>query len=119
VAAHPYRFWSGLGEAVTVAAPFVAYETRNARTLGGGNERARALAAARGVPGIGGSDAHFLDEVGLGFTVFEDASTGDEALEELRRGRGRAEGRNRGGAATVRYVTKCLGQWMLRGMRRI
>ena len=40
VAAHPYRFWSGLGEASTRAAKFSAYEVRNARTLRAGNERA-------------------------------------------------------------------------------
>lgn len=119
VAAHPYRFWSGLGEGETVGSPFAAYEVQNARTLRRGNARARALAAARGVGGTGGSDAHFYDEIGHAVTVVEGASTEEEVLEALRRGRVRAEGLDRGGAATVRYVTKCVGEWLLRGMRRI
>jgi len=119
VAAHPYRFWSGLGEEETVAAPFVAYEVRNARTLRLGNARASALAASKGVAGIGGSDAHFLEEIGRAVTVVEDASTEAEVLEAVREGRVRGEGIDRGTSATVRYVTKCVGQWILRGMRRI
>lgn len=119
VAAHPYRFWSGLGEEETIAATFAAYEVRNARTLRGGNAKAAALAATRGVAGTGGSDAHFLGEVGQAFTVVADASSEVEALEALHRGTVRAEGIHRGPAATVRYVTKCVGQWILRGMRRI
>lgn len=119
VAAHPYRFWSGLGEGETVASPFPAYEVQNARTLRGGNARARALAAARRVGGTGGSDAHFYDEVGRAVTVVDGASSEAEVLEALRQGRVRAEGVDRGGAATVRYVTKCVGEWLLRGMRRI
>ena len=119
VAAHPYRFWSGLGEEETVAVPFAAYEVRNARTLRGGNAKATALAASRGVAGIGGSDAHFLEEIGRAVTVVEDASTAAEVLEAVRKGRVRGEGIDRGASATVRYVTKCVGQWILRGMRRI
>lgn len=119
VAAHPYRFWSGLGEAATIGAPFAAYEVRNARTLRRGNVRAQSLAASRGRGGIGGSDAHFLDEVGRAVTVVDGASTEAEVLEAIRAGRTRAEGVDRGARATVRYVTKCVGEWMLRGMRRI
>lgn len=119
VAAHPYRFWSGLGEEATTATSFAAYEVRNARTLRRGNRRAFALAAARGVPGIGGSDAHFLEEIGRAVTLIENASTEAEVLEALHGGRLRGEGIDRGASATVVYVTKCVGQWMLRGMRRI
>lgn len=119
VAAHPYRFWSGLGEPETVAAKFAAYEVQNARTLRRGNARAKALAARMGVGTTGGSDAHFLHEVGRAVTVVESASTEDEVLDAIRRGRTRVEGRDRGAAATMRYVTKCVGEWILRGMKRI
>ncbi len=119
VAAHPYRFWSGLGEEATVSVPFAAYEVRNARTLRRGNARASALAAAKGIAGIGGSDAHFLEEIGRAVTIVDGVSTEEEVLEALRKGRVRAEGVDRGAAATVRYVTKCVGQWIRRGMRRI
>ena len=119
VAAHPYRFWSGLGEARTTGSPFAAYEVQNARTLRRGNVRAKALAARRRVVGIGGSDAHFYQEIGRAVTITEDTSTEEDVLEALRKGRVRAEGMDRGASATARYVTKCVGQWLLRGMRRI
>jgi predicted metal-dependent phosphoesterase TrpH len=120
VAAHPYRFWSGLGEEATTSASFAAYEVQNARTLRRGNERARRLAARAGRPGTGGSDAHFLRELGTAATVFPDRlETESAVLEALRRGAVRAEGRSRGAVATTVYVTKCVGEWMLRGMRRI
>lgn len=119
VAAHPYRFWSGLGEAETVAAPFAAYEVQNARTLRRGNARARDLAGKQRVGLTGGSDAHFYREIGRAVTIVKDASTVEEVLEAIRRGRTRAEGIDRGAAATARYVTKAVGQWMARGFRRI
>lgn len=119
VAAHPYRFWSGLGEDRTVAATFPAYETLNARTSPRGNGRAAALARAKGVGGTGGSDAHFLDELGRSATVFPDASSEAEVLEALAKGRSSPKGSHRRGRATVRYVTKCVSEWMLRGMKRI
>jgi len=119
VAAHPYRFWSGLGEKAAIEAPFAAYEVQNARTLRRGNVRAHALARRQRVGETGGSDAHFDHEIGRAVTIVEDASTEEEVLEALRRGRTRAHGFDRGARATVRYVSKCVGQWILRGMRRI
>ena len=120
VAAHPYRFWSGLGEAALSEASFVAYETCNARTLRGGNERARALALARKVGQTGGSDSHFLDEVGQAITTLDSGIVRPEDVVELLDARKTsAEGRSRGASATVRYVTKAVGEWIFRGMRRI
>src|SRR3989442_9563585 len=57
VAAHPYRFWSGLGERATRSAPFAAYEVHTARTLRIGNARASRLADAARVGRTGGSDS--------------------------------------------------------------
>ena len=119
VAAHPYRFWSGLGEDKTVESSFAAYEVQNARTLRRGNVRAQALARRRRVGVTGGSDAHFSREIGRAVTIVEDASTVEGVLEALRRGRTRTHGADRGAGATVRYVSKCVGEWLLRGMRRI
>ena len=120
VAAHPYRFWSGLGEEFVAEAPFAAYETHNSRTLRGANVRAVALARARQVGETGGSDSHFLDEVGRAITVIEGNELGtDDVLQALGQGRTNAEGIDRGAAATVRYVSKAVGEWIFRGMRRI
>jgi hypothetical protein len=120
VAAHPYRFWSGLGEGALDEASFPAYETCNARTLGRGNLRARAMARSRTVGETGGSDSHFLDEVARAVTVIEAGTLRpDDVLQLLAQGKTSARGIDRGVDATVRYVTKCVGQWIFRGMRRI
>ena len=120
VAAHPFRFWSGLGPAAVGQAAFPAYETCNGRTLRRGNVRARALARKRKVGETGGSDSHFLDEVARATTAIDaGALRVDDVLQVLGQGRTAAQGIDRGAAATVRYVTKCVGQWFLRGMRRI
>ena len=120
VAAHPYRFWSGLGEAALSAAPFPAYETHNARTLRGGNVRAQALARTRKVGGTGGSDSHFLDEVAKALTVVNSGTVrADDVIQMIGAGKTSGQGANRGAAGTVRYVSKAVGEWILRGMRRI
>ncbi|HKW42895.1 MAG TPA: PHP domain-containing protein [Thermoplasmata archaeon] len=120
VAAHPYRFWSGLGETAIEGVPFLAYETCNGRTLRGGNIRARTLARSRKVGETGGSDSHFLDEIAKAVTAIDaGAIRVDDALQHLAQRKTRAQGVDRDAAATMRYVTKCVGQWMMRGMRRI
>lgn len=120
VAAHPYRFWSGLGDPAVFGAPFRAFETRNSRTLRRGNVRATEAARVRKVGQTGGSDSHFLDEVGRAVTVVDAGSLrADDVLQALGQGRTSAQGIDRGAAATARYVSKCVGEWMLRGMRRI
>ena len=120
VAAHPFRFWSGLGEPALSEARFAAYETRNARTLRRGNDRAHACAVERTVGETGGSDSHFLDEVARAVTVVEAGRLpADEVVQWIGAGKTRAQGRDRGGAATARYVSKAVGEWLLRGMRRI
>ncbi len=120
VAAHPYRFWSGLGEKATVSAPFRAYETYNGRTLRRGNARARALAKAKGVGETGGSDSHFLDELAKSITSINGGPMSqDDVLQRIGQGNTTAQGLSRGATATARYVSKCVGEWILRGMRRI
>ncbi len=120
VAAHPYRFWSGIGEDALAQAPFPAYETANARTLRRGNVRARARAQTARVGQTGGSDSHFLDEVARAATIV-DAGVGsvDDALQWIAQGKTRSEGRDRGAAGTLRYVPKAVTEWISRGMRRI
>ncbi len=120
VAAHPYRFWSGLGERSTLSAKFAAYEVRNARTLRAGNERADRLAEGQRVGRTGGSDSHFLDEVGRAFAVLDRGpSTLDDVLQSIGARETRAEGAHRGPRHTAVYVTKCVSEWILRGMHRI
>jgi len=119
VAAHPYRFWSGLGEPETLRGKFPAFEVQNARTLHGGNRRARNLATLHERGATGGSDAHFLDEVGRAWTVFEDAHTEDGLLNQLGKGKTQAAGADRDARGILRYVPKAIGEWAVRGFRRI
>jgi predicted metal-dependent phosphoesterase TrpH len=120
VAAHPFRFWSGLGGDALGEAPFPAYETSNARTLRRGNARARERAQAARVGETGGSDSHFLDEVARAVTsVDSGASTADDVIQLIGQGKTRSQGLDRGAAGTLRYVPKAVGEWLGRGMRRI
>jgi len=120
VAAHPYRFWSGLGEKATLGTDFLIYETQNARTSMRGNGRANELAAKGGKGGIGGSDGHFLDEIGMAFTVFEERlEKEDDILQALASRRTKVDGISRGTKATMRYVPKSIIEWMGRGFRKI
>ncbi len=120
VAAHPYRFWSGIGEAALSEAAFPAYETSNARTLRRGNVRARARAEEAKVGQTGGSDSHFIDEIARAATVIgASVNSVDDVLQEIAQRRTRSEGRDRGAAGTLRYVPKAVGEWIGRGMRRI
>jgi len=120
VAAHPYRFWSGLGERSTLSAKFAAYEVRNARTSRAANERAERLAAGQNVGRTGGSDSHFLREHGRAFTILDAGpSSLGTVLEAIASGRTSAEGVDRGPKETAVYVTKCVSEWIVRGMRRI
>jgi len=120
VAAHPYRFWSGLGDEGLAETSFPAHETRNGRTLRRGNERAHERARALRVGETGGSDSHFLDEVAKALTVIDAGDLPlDGVLQELGQGKTTAEGTDRGAGATARYVTKAVSEWIGRGMRRI
>ncbi len=120
VAAHPYRFWSGLGEKVTVGVDFAIYEVQNARTSRRGNRRATDLASRGGKGRTGGSDGHFIDEIGGAVTVLEDRlQNEDDVLQALAGRKTDVAGVDRGARATIRYVPKCVGEWMVRGFKRI
>lgn len=120
VAAHPYRFWSGVGEAVVREARFHGIEGLNARTIQRDNQRAERLAKDLRLPMTAGSDAHRLEDVGRGLLVLPDGyETEDDLLGAIRRGEGRPVGLSRGPGHTLRYVGKAVGEWMLRGFRRM
>jgi len=120
VAAHPFRYWSGLGGKSLGEARFPAYETSNARTLRRGNERARQRARAAHVGETGGSDSHFLDEVARAVTAVEGGLTSaDDVMQVLGKGKTRSQGFDRDASGTLRYVPKAVGEWIARGMKRI
>lgn len=120
VAAHPFRYWSGLGADALGRARFPAYETANARTLRRGNVRARERAAVLRLGQTGGSDSHFVEEVGRAITQVEEGlGRVEDVLQAIGQGHTVSEGASRGARATVRYVAKCVSEWMIRGFRRM
>lgn len=120
VAAHPFRFWSGLGETALGQARFPAFETCNGRTLRRGNAHAKARATERSAGQTGGSDSHFLDEVARAVTAVNGGITSvEDVLQRIGAGKTGAQGFDRGFSGTLRYVPKAVSEWMARGFRRI
>ena len=99
IAAHPFRGFKtfGIGQLqMTVAQAckrrvleFVdAVEIENGRLSSDENDMARKVAEKLGLPGIGGSDAHRVDEVGTSLTIFEKEIWNERDLvQELHAGR--------------------------------
>jgi len=64
-----------------------AMEVFNGHCDDGESSQARRLARTLGLPGVGGSDAHFAPEVGIAATLFPDPiSTDEELIAALRAG---------------------------------
>ncbi len=120
IAAHPYRFWSGVGEGVVNHVRFDGIESHNGRSVRHHNRQAKALTASLHLPTTGGSDAHAPQYIGRGITELEgEALREDDVIEAIVHGRAKANGVDREVQHTIRYTVKCVGEWMARGMRRM
>ena len=120
VAAHPSRWWSGLGEKNVRGKKFDAVETLNSRSLGLGNRAAALLARTMDLPGTGGSDAHVTEHVGRALTVFpDDCQNAEDIVRALRSGEVSTEGRSRGLGESLSYGSKSIFKWARRGFRRM
>lgn len=119
-AAHPYRWWSGLGEKNTLAYPFDGIEARNGRSTPSGNRRSQRLAARIGKPISAGSDAHTPRHIGEGFVeIPDDLKTWQDVVEYLMSGESVAFSKDRHIKATLKYGIKSIGEWILRGCHRM
>ncbi len=94
---HPCRgslgFHHSLGEdrAEFLLSSVDAIEVRNGGSSPESNQAAEAYARRYGLPGVGGSDAHFLMQLGRCLTVFErDIASEEELVAEIKAGRCRA-----------------------------
>ncbi|NPV59391.1 MAG: PHP domain-containing protein [Actinobacteria bacterium] len=94
---HPCRgslgFHHALGEerAEFLLSNVDAIEVRNGGSTPESNLAAEAYANRYGLPGVGGSDAHFIMQIGRCLTVFErEIGSEEELVEEIRAGRCRA-----------------------------
>src|SRR2546425_3024276 len=76
VAAHPFRFWSGLGPVAVAETTFPAYETCNGRTLRRGGPPARPRGPGREARARGGRGRPFFGEGGEGVTGVEAGGLG-------------------------------------------
>lgn len=120
VAAHPFRWWSGLGKKNVLGRKFDALETLNSRSLRLGNRRAALLARIIHLPGIGGSDAHVTEHVGRALTIFPDDCQGAEDLvRAIKGGNISTEGSSRSLSESMSYGTKSISRWAGRGFRRL
>jgi predicted metal-dependent phosphoesterase TrpH len=86
--AHPSRRHKPLPQGMGLADLFDSLETINGTQSEPQNRSAARLAASLRLPGIGGSDAHAVSEVGACATRFErEVRTEEDLLRELRAGR--------------------------------
>ncbi len=118
VAAHPYRYWSGIGEENARKFNFDAIEAFNGRCKKKSNEKAEKLCETLAKPFTAGSDAHFADEIGKAGIVVE-GETEDDIIQSIMRRNVHIFGTSRSGTATLRYVVKAVSGWIQRGFRKI
>jgi len=120
VAPHPYRMWSGLGEIAVIENDFDAIEAMNGRSTDRDNERSKLLARKLGFPVTAGSDSHDIESIGSCYTVFPDECiSAEDLVRSIIDGRTSVAGRGRRIGDSLKYATKCVAEWIGRGMRRI
>lgn len=119
VAAHPWRFPSGVGRAIVTAEAFDAIETLNGGNSAMANRRAAAVADARSLPKVAGSDAHRIAEVGRSYTIVEDVANGDDLIAAISKGLTGVDGRSRTVRETAVYAVETLYEWFSGGFRRL
>lgn len=91
---HPLRFTHGVGRRLAASARTDAIEVLNGHNLRSTNTGAARIAARRGVPVIGGSDAHRPGELGRAATTLADPpGSVEELLRQIRLGRTGVDGR--------------------------
>ncbi len=91
VPAHPFRGWIGMGERAGELHGLCAIETLNGSNSAAENRAAREFAKRAGLAGTGGSDGHFLAELGKGLTALErPVQSMAELVREIKAGRCRA-----------------------------
>lgn len=119
-AAHPYRWWSGLGEKNTLKYNFDGVEARNARSVKGANILSEKLASKIGKPISAGSDAHSPPRIGSGYAEFPDGlKTWQEVVRYMMENRVKVGSSSRGKLATVKYATKSISEWIFRGFKKM
>lgn len=120
-AAHPYRWWSGLGEENTLKYPFDGIEARNGRSVPAANRRSERLARRVGKPMTAGSDAHTPRHIGEGYVeVPDNLKTWQEVVQYIMENEAPIVcSHSRHAKETLKYGFKSITQWILRGFKRM
>ncbi len=119
VAAHPSRFWSGMGKENALGNSWDAVEGMNGRSWEIKNNRAQKIAEDLDLPVTGGSDSHRVKTVGKAYTIIEDVERWEDLIPKVEKGDTDVGGNSRDFAQTFFYVRRALGGWMKRGFKRI
>lgn len=120
VAAHPYRRASGLGEDVVKRVKFKTIEVLNHRSTERENDRALLLAETQKAGTTGGSDGHYLKELGLAATEFKyHCKTEDDVLAEIAKARTIPIGESSTTIEGLKMYTKLMVHYFKRGFKRI
>lgn len=119
VAAHPSRFWSGMGRENVLDNEWGALEAMNGRSWGMKNRKAQRLAEKLDLPKIGGSDSHRLKTVGKAYTVLEGVDEWEDVISKIKSGETEVGGKSRNFVQTFFYVRRAVGGWIKRGFKRI
>ncbi|KQM10026.1 MAG: CehA/McbA family metallohydrolase [Candidatus Thermoplasmatota archaeon] len=116
---HPYRMWSGIGEK-NIIPEFDGLEALNRRSPKASNLRSLKLARSVGKPIVAGSDSHTPDTVGKGYIVIPDSCrTWQDVMAAIMNMEAVPFSGHRGIVKTVKYGTKSITKWALRGFRRL
>lgn len=87
VPAHPFRGWESLGEVIYSAEGLDAVETHNGVNGTMQNRIAMEAAEKLGLPSLGGSDCHYVDQVGRACTEFlNPIRTLEDLVREIKAG---------------------------------
>lgn len=119
IAAHPYRFWSGVGEEVLRRHEWDGIEGMNGRGWKFRNEQAQGLAEEMDLPITGGSDSHQPKTVGKSYTIVDKVDSWEELLQEIRNKRTGVGGQHCTLTQTFFYVRRAFFGWVGRGFKKI
>ena len=118
IAAHPYRWWTGLGVKNTLkyADKFDGIEGLNARSTKKHNRLSLKLAEDNGKCFTAGSDAHKPGPIGEGYTVLpDDCRTWQDVVQAIKDRKTEVFSSNRRPIASLRYGLKSIFSWTKRG----
>jgi len=116
VPSHPFRPGTGCGRNVLDTLRLHSIETNNGRNSRGRNRKAVKYAMEHRLSGVGGSDAHSIEEIGRAYTSFEETiESEDQFLDAVLHGRCSGVGNGQSLAGVARTMLKIVAEYIRRG----